>query len=98
MELDMQELVLQEVQKQVKDKINGKLHLQVQKELKEYKYVHMISNYVNDGLKQLLNETSLLYLIDREKLQKDVTNIVSRELLNRMTTSFHEEDYDDYYR
>lgn len=98
MDLDIKALAELEIQRQVKEKLGSKLHLDIQKEMKKYNYKHDIQLYVDNGLKALLNNANLLELIDREKLQKDVANIVATELLNRMTTSFHNEDYDDYYR
>lgn len=98
MELNIQELAELEIQSQVKEKLGSKLHLEIQKEMKKYDYKHDISLYVDNGLKVLLNNTDLLDLIDKDKLQQDVTNIVAKELLKRMTTNYRYEDEDvDYF-
>jgi len=98
MDLNIKELAELEIQRQVKEKLGSKLHLEVQKEMKKHDYKHDIQLYVENGLKVLLHNSDLLELIDKEKLQKDVTNIVAKELLNRMTTSFRYEDEEvDYF-
>lgn len=97
MELNFEELATQEIQRQVKEKLGKKLHLEIQKEMKKWDYQNMMSLYVENGLKVLLNNTNLLELIDRDKLQKDVTNIISKELLKRMTNVHFYDDEDHYW-
>lgn len=92
MDLDIEKLAQEEVQRLVKEKINKKLHLHVQNEMKKYEYSDMISYYVNNGLQDILKNTNLSELINVDKLQKDITNIVAKEMLSRLTTSYRYED------
>lgn len=93
MNIDIEQLAKEEVQRLVKEKINGKLHQQVQKELKNYEYARMIRDYVHLEMKNLLDNINLLDYIDKEKLQKDVTVNISSILVERLTTSHSYEEY-----
>lgn len=93
MNIDIEQLAKEEVHRLVKEKINGKLHLQIQKELKEHNYTHMIRNFVHDEMESLLKDIKLLDYIDKDKLQKDVTGNISTILLDRISTSHDHEEY-----
>ncbi|RKJ50020.1 hypothetical protein D7X33_32735 [Butyricicoccus sp. 1XD8-22] len=93
MNIDLEQLAKEEVQRLVKEKINGKLHQQIQKELKSYEYTRMISDYVRAEMKNLIENIDLLEYIDKEKLQADVTYELSSVLMNRLTTSHSYEEY-----
>ena len=92
MDLNIKALAELEIQRQVKEKLGNKLHLDIQKEMKKYNYKHDIQLYVDNGLKVLLNNTNLLELIDVEKVQAQIAHIVSQELIDRMSR-----DTDEYY-
>lgn len=86
MELNYEELARAEVARQVKEKINGKLHLVVQKELKNYQYQSMIASHSQRELKGLLASEDILKYIDFEKLHKDIVSNVSEMLLDKLTS------------
>ena len=85
MNLNFEELAKKEVERQVKDKINNKLHLVVQKELKNYQYQNMISSHCKIELSNLLNDEIILKYIDFEKLHKDIVSNVSEMIYNKLT-------------
>lgn len=86
MELNYEELARAEVARQVKDKINNKLHLVVQKELKNYQYQNMIASHSQRELKSLLTGEDILKYIDFEKLHKDIVSNVSEMILDRLSS------------
>ncbi len=99
MNIDIEQLAIEEVKRLVKEKINGKLHQIVQKELKNYEYMYLVREHIQAELKALFGSIDLLEYIDKEKLQKDVTDTVTKILIDRMTTRTHEDEenyYDEY--
>lgn len=93
MNIDIEQLAQEEVQRLVKEKINNKLYLQVQKELKKHEYEHMIRQYVHQEINSLLKSIDPLDYIDKDKLQKDVTSNISSILMDRLSTSHYDEEY-----
>lgn len=93
MNIDIEKLAKEEVQRLVKEKINSKLHQQVQKELNNYEYTRMIRDHVQMEIGDLLKNINLLDYIDKEQLQKDVTDNISTILINRLSTSHSYEEY-----
>lgn len=93
MNINLDELAKQEVERLVKEKINGKLHNQIQKELKNHNYTRMISEYVHFEMKKMLDNINLLDYIDKDKLQNDITANISNVLIERLSTSLSYEEY-----
>lgn len=84
MELNYENLARAEVARQVKEKINSKLHLVVQKELKNYQYQSMIASHSQRELNSLLASEDILKYIDFEQLHKDIVSNVSEMILDKL--------------
>lgn len=93
MELNFEELAKKEVERQVKEKINGKLHNMIQKELKSHDFQKTINGLVNYYVKQHLTNENLIEMVDLELVNKQVIDNVSSILVERISTSH---DYERY--